>query len=295
MTDFDGINWMINMKALNIDRISIQMLETVHERPKKNLDDLTCSVYCKLCGMIFKKDDASRTLTYKLMWELVQHLKKRGIHLSDIVVKHQSTKPCRICDLCYMLVVSEHELIDVEQRIARAQNIPLGEGIYRVQADTKPMHRPPLLADKLHQWRLMFFINYVGGLGNNPKITSFSNLHLQFKFGDNKSIFPLKLLRSDNKPPKLAYKHDFSVLRMQNQTMTSAQMGTSNAFDFTQPHPMSAKSLRKQEQQHRVQVENGLYYDLRVLRVFYLFSETPDIEKFLKESQVKEGAILQDF
>ena len=35
------------------------------------IDQLTCSVYCKLCGIIFKKDDASKVLTYKLLWELI--------------------------------------------------------------------------------------------------------------------------------------------------------------------------------------------------------------------------------
>ena len=28
-------------------------------------------VYCKLCGLIFKKTDASKVLTCKLLWELV--------------------------------------------------------------------------------------------------------------------------------------------------------------------------------------------------------------------------------
>lgn len=43
-------------------------------------------VYCKLCGLIFKKDDANKVLTYKLLWELIQHLKKRGILLNGITV-----------------------------------------------------------------------------------------------------------------------------------------------------------------------------------------------------------------
>mmetsp|Transcript_23354 Transcript_23354/g.20276 ORF Transcript_23354/g.20276 Transcript_23354/m.20276 type:complete len:102 (+) Transcript_23354:1011-1316(+) len=95
-------------------------LEETEEEGKKTLDQLTCSVYCKLCGLIFKKDDASKTLTYKLLWELIQHLKKRGIFLKGIVVSNNSTRACRVCDLCYMLAVSEHELIEAEQKFARA-------------------------------------------------------------------------------------------------------------------------------------------------------------------------------
>ena len=61
--------------------------------------------------MIFKKDAASKVLTYKLLWELIQHLKKRGTRLKGIKVSHSSTRPARVCNLCYMLVVGEHEVI----------------------------------------------------------------------------------------------------------------------------------------------------------------------------------------
>ena len=86
---------------------------------------MSCSVYCKLCGLLFKKDEASKTLTYKLLWEFCKHLKKRGQSLNDIDFNHSSTRPCRVCDLCYMAVVSEHELIELEQQFALMQNIPI--------------------------------------------------------------------------------------------------------------------------------------------------------------------------
>jgi len=40
-------------------------------------------------------------------------LKKRGDVLTDIKVSHKKTRPVRVCNLCYMLVVAEHELIEV--------------------------------------------------------------------------------------------------------------------------------------------------------------------------------------
>ena len=104
---------MIGVKQIKIDKIENNK-DIVSGREGKKLDELTCSVYCKLCSIIFKKDDASKVLTYKLLWELVQHLKKRNVHLPGIKVSHSSTRPCRVCDLCYMLVVTEHELIEIE-------------------------------------------------------------------------------------------------------------------------------------------------------------------------------------
>lgn len=106
-------------------------------------------MYCKLCGLIFKKDEASKTLTYKLLWELSQHLKKRGRELLDIEVSHSSTRPCRVCDLCYMVVVSEHELIELEQEFAKAQNIPINDPYLRVPLEKKAKHRPALLSETL--------------------------------------------------------------------------------------------------------------------------------------------------
>lgn len=89
------------------------------ESNKNKLDELTCRVYCKLCGLIFTSEDASKVLTYKLLWELVKHIQKRGVSLPNIKVSHSSTRPARVCNLCFMLVVGEHELIEIEQQFAR--------------------------------------------------------------------------------------------------------------------------------------------------------------------------------
>ena len=49
-----------------------------------------------------------------------------------------------------MLVVGEHELIEIEQSFAKAQNIPLHDAVIRVPIDTKPKHRPALLNENLN-------------------------------------------------------------------------------------------------------------------------------------------------
>ena len=67
ITDDNGIHWLYDMKSIKLDE-SVSMLNHPEET-KKTLDELICSVYCKLCGGIFKKDDASKSLTYKLLWE----------------------------------------------------------------------------------------------------------------------------------------------------------------------------------------------------------------------------------
>lgn len=129
--DIEGKIWFINCKKIQSETTRTMQDYIAQEGDagdklgKNTLAQLTCSVYCKLCGIKFKKDDASKVLTYKLLWELVQHLKKRNIYskypyLKNIKVSHNSTRPCRVCNLCYMLVVGEHELIEIETEFAMA-------------------------------------------------------------------------------------------------------------------------------------------------------------------------------
>lgn len=104
---------LFNVKSVKSKKAA-KKIKNLLEKKKNNLEELSCSVYCKLCGLLFKKDEASKILTYKLLWEFCKHLKKRGKVLDGIDFNHSSTRPCRVCDLCYMAVVSEHELVELE-------------------------------------------------------------------------------------------------------------------------------------------------------------------------------------
>lgn len=215
------------------------------------MDELTCSVYCKLCGLIFKKDEASKTLTYKLLWELAQHLKKRGKQLKDIEVSHSSTRPCRVCDLCYMVVVSEHELIELEQKFAAVQNIPITDPDQRVPIEKKAKHRPALLNETLKQWRFMLYLqNLYFEAENLFKVNNIdqSNVHLQMKLSRIKNDFQLDLIEIPIYPPK---DHDYD------------ESDNPKKFFYTYK------------------------FQINLLRVYYFFSETTNINKFLQETEIQ--------
>lgn len=182
--------FLINVKALKMDPPGIKI--------NKNLDELACSVYCKLCGNIFKKDDASKILTYKLLWEFEKHLKKRGIVLKDIDLTHNSTRPCRVCDLCYDVVVAEHKLIDHVQKFALAQNIPLKDLFVKVPNDKSAKNRPVLLSNILRQWRLLFYIKEMKFETESSRFQSQNNTespiyYFQLRIGHCKACFPVYL------------------------------------------------------------------------------------------------------
>jgi len=63
---------------------------------------------------MYNKSKANKLLTQKLIWELIEHLKKRNQSLLGIKFNKRSSRPVRVCNICYMLVVAEHELIEIE-------------------------------------------------------------------------------------------------------------------------------------------------------------------------------------
>ena len=247
ITDNNNNHWLFNLKHIELDT-NVKVNE---DHVPKSTDDLTCSVYCKLCNLIFKKDEASKTLTYKLLWEFCQHLKKRGEdYYKHFEVSHSSTRPCRVCDLCYMVVVSEHELIELEQQFARIQNIPIKDPYMRVPVEKKAKHRPALLPAKLEQWRLMLYFE-----------------SLSFDDGDD----------------QLEYPGIFEELKGQDKEI-HLQVKISNIRnDF---HIKIKKVIETSDDFSGGELERPVY-ELNILRVYYYFSEKTDIKKFLNETDIQ--------
>ncbi|CAD8042870.1 unnamed protein product [Paramecium primaurelia] len=280
LQDPEGRIWLFNCKQLIMENaISMSEIQGVGQG-KKTLDQLTCSVYCKLCGIIFKKDDASKTLTYKLLWELVQHLKKRNKQLTNIKVSHLSTRPCRVCDVCYMLIVGEHELVEIEQKFAIAQNIPLGDAIIRVPMDSKPKHRPALLNEQLYQWRLLFYLEMVDlqgkrliDLNGNP-VGDLKNIVLQYRLHQSKSSFKTHIIKDDN----------YQTLKSNKQQTSQSQQKQLRFSGIERSDSIDAPEGQIDDQFAQINDEN---LKLNVIRVHYFFSETTDIEKFLSETEIK--------
>ena len=235
ITDRNEHHWLFNMKALRVMCPDREVFRALQEK-RENKNELSCSVYCKLCGLIFKKDEASKTLTYKLLWEFARHLKKRGGEMKILDLNHSSTRPCRVCDLCYMVVVSEHELIELEQQFALAQNVPIKDPFIRVPLEKKAKHRPALLGEILNQWRLMVFAQTLSFEEKNDKIEELKlinkRIFFQIKLANIKSVFEI--------------------------------------------------ALQKGQSHHGRRV-----YQMKILRIFYFFSETKNIEQFLEDSELQ--------
>lgn len=76
-----------------------------------------------------------------------------------------------------MLVVSEHELIQIERELAKLVNIPINEEQV-INSAAKPRNRPAYLPSHLYQWRILLYFSEVAQLD----LTS-DKVYLQYKFG----------------------------------------------------------------------------------------------------------------
>lgn len=90
-----------------------------------------------------------------------------------------------------MLVVGEHELIEIEKKFAKFQNIPINDDEIRVPIDTKPKHRPALLNERLYQWRLLFYINEIQGIDPSMNL-DFKNIYFHYKLHNFKTSFQVQ-------------------------------------------------------------------------------------------------------
>ena len=149
---------------------------------------------CKLCGLNFRKEEIRHRVTYKLIYELVTHLKNRGEGVDRFSTGNiqpcNFSSSCHVCELCYSLVLAEHKLIDIEHQFCQILNISM-DPLQRVPAEVpraRPSHHlmlktinsgvreQTLTNNQLYQWRIFFYIEKIKNLP--PEIDSFSEMAL---------------------------------------------------------------------------------------------------------------------
>lgn len=84
-----------------------------------------------------------------------------------------------------MLVVSEHELIQVERELARTVNIKVKEEIFIEKTEMKNRKRPVYLAEDLNQWRLMLYFSEIKELESYDRN---HNLYLQYRLNNQPAL-----------------------------------------------------------------------------------------------------------
>ena len=68
---------------------------------------------------------------------------------------------CRVCDLCYKLLITEQELMEIQKTISLCMNIPIPsedeESKNKKKELPESLSRLNFKVSKVNQWRVMFY------------------------------------------------------------------------------------------------------------------------------------------
>ncbi len=88
-------------------------------RDDKNLKKFYKTLTCKLCLLSYPKAEITKLITYKLLIQLKNNLAKRGkktfSHITNHNINRDYSTMCNVCDLCYTLLITEQELMEVNK------------------------------------------------------------------------------------------------------------------------------------------------------------------------------------
>ena len=125
------------------------------------------SQMCKLCGVMYSRHQLDKIVTNKLIVELVDHLRGRGMTLHTQQARKEGLS--YVCQPCYEVIVAEHQLINVEKEFSRLLNItpsarsPQSSTTAFLQSEPLNSHPPTFKV-----WRLFFYIERIKNHQTEP-------------------------------------------------------------------------------------------------------------------------------
>lgn len=112
---FLGVKAFIPYNSKNEMRRELNVNDQLKD--EKNLKKFYKTLTCKLCLLSYPKADITKLVTYKLLIQLKNNLCKRGkktfSHITNHSVNRDYSTMCNVCDLCYTLLITEQELMEV--------------------------------------------------------------------------------------------------------------------------------------------------------------------------------------
>ena len=165
--------------------------------PSELLEDNSALIYWKLWKCAFKPEEMQKIVTMKMLSKLRSHYNKRGIFKFDHFTRFKDTKRTwKVCDLCYRIVIAEHELIRTEEKFARLQGIPIDDLSKEKVIVANDTHiTSDVFKWKLKQWRLMFYLDIIKEIQLDKIVSYFkpkNGIYIQFMFANNITKFQIK-------------------------------------------------------------------------------------------------------
>jgi hypothetical protein len=135
----------------------------IHEyiKDEKNIKKIYKTWTCRLCGLSYPKAKITKVVTFKLLLNLKDNLAKRGKGIFNHIGNNSlnESMSCRVCDLCYKLLITEQELMEIQKTIAICNNIPVQseEDLLKKKKIPENVIKIPQKLKVANQWRILFY------------------------------------------------------------------------------------------------------------------------------------------
>lgn len=167
MKDERGIIYFLGCKSLTLVKDPEELMKSkphlhlLNVKDEKNIKKFYKTWMCRLCLLPYPKTKITKIVTFKLLYKLKENLSKRGFddfkHINNNI--YNESQSCRVCDLCYKLLLTEQELMEIQKTIALCSNIEIQneELLSNTVQSPSNLVRAPQKYKKLNQWRIIFY------------------------------------------------------------------------------------------------------------------------------------------
>ena len=253
MKDERGIIYFLGVKAFDClkEPIVDQPLMPINLIKNDNYRKFYKTWTCRLCQLPYPRNKITKTVTFKLLYKLKENLKKRGFnyfeHINNNIYSESQT--CRVCDLCYALLVTEQELMEMQRTIALCNNIEIQSEETLNEGNKIPegLVKAPQKYKTLTQWRIMFYF-----------LKFYFMDYEKFPFEDGTQL-PDNATPQEKKKGKTNYKLYISIFNQkigipifkemkQFLSPTEVELNTSKIFYFFSSETSAVKQILKNEE-----------------------------------------------
>lgn len=202
--------WLLGCKGLLLEPSSL-LAKAFHDKQMQEmsaselesfkhdrLNEQQSSIHCKLCLMPYKPTEMTHVLPFKMLLLFKLHTAHRGRQPFDLAHLRVNTMDflshwVRLCEICYLLVLNECELMEIELKLAEVLHIPTK--VPDVMNEPE-ITQPNFMPHHLHQWRILLYFRDMEFIrANCPK----RGLYLQYTLLGERFSYPLQAVLVDGK------------------------------------------------------------------------------------------------
>ena len=202
--------WLLSCKGILVEPASV-LAKALHDKQQQEmtpseleaykhdkLNEQQSSIHCKLCLMPYKPTEMTHVLPFKMLLLFKLHTAHRGQQPFDLSHLRVNTMDflshwVRLCEICYLLVVNECELMETELKLAEVLHIPTRvPDVMNEPVITQPNFMP----HHVHQWRILLYFKDMEFL---RELMPRQGLYLQYTLLGERYSYPLQPTMVDGK------------------------------------------------------------------------------------------------